>query len=103
MPSPRKQLAHSLAPKRRRTKRLNDSQRQAIVQDVLNGVQHKLLVVRYNCHQNTILNTFKRWQELNNFDSRPYFGPKPRLTPRERRLLFRYIRKDPSRRWSDLL
>ena len=103
MPTLRKKLAYSLAPNRQRTERLNDSQRQAIVQDVLNGVKHTVLAARYNCHRNTILNTFKRWKELDNFCSRRHFGPKPRLTPRERRLLFRYIRRDPSRRWSDLL
>jgi hypothetical protein len=60
MPLLRKQLAYSLALNRRKTERLNDSQQQAIVQDVLNGVQHKVLAARYKCHRNTISNTFKR-------------------------------------------
>lgn len=103
MPTPRKQFAYSLAPNREGNRSLNPSQRHSIVQDVLNGVQYKILAERYNCHRNTIRNTFIRWKKQHNFKSRPITGRPPRLTPRERRFLFRYIRKDPTRVWNDVL
>jgi transposase len=103
MPTPRKQFAHSLYTNRKRFQPLNKLQRQSIIQDVLNGVQVKVLAERYGCHRNTIRNTIRRWKEQHNFDSRPRPGIKPRLEPRERRLLFRYMRRDPTRTWGDVL
>jgi len=103
MATPRKRFARSLGYNRQKKDRLNESERYAIVQDVLNGVPYKTLADRYSYHRNTIRNTFKRWKEQGNFKSRSTIGRKTRLTPRERRLLFRYIRKDPTRRWNNVL
>ena len=100
--TPRKKFAHSLSPERALKGRLNELQRQAIIQEHLNGVKHSVLASRFRCHRNTITNTLKRWKQQHNFLSRPTPGRKPKLTPRERRLLFRYLRQDPTRRWGDL-
>ncbi len=97
MPTPRKQFAYSLAPNRKRNESLNQFQRHCIVQDVLNGVQYKVLAERYGCHRNTIRNTYLRWKNRRNLLNRPIPGRPLRLTPRERRLLFRYIRNSPTR------
>jgi transposase-like protein len=102
MATPRKQFAQKLQYRRGRD-RLNSEKRRAIIQDLLNHVPINILAQRYSCHRNTIRNTWKRWKERDNFNDRPHLGPKPRLTPRERRILFRYIRNDPTRRWIDLL
>jgi transposase len=103
MATPRKQFARSLGQNRPRNYQLNPFERHAIVQDCLNSVPHTVLAARYSCHRNTIRTTFNRWKDQQNFESRPVTGRPRRLTPRERRLLFRYIRKDPTRTWSNLL
>lgn len=103
MPTPRKKFAHSLAPNRKGAIPLTEIQRQSIIQEVLNGVQYKVLALRFGCHRNTIRNTFVRWKEQHNFYSRPRPGIKPRLNSRQRRLLVRYIRNNPARPWGEIL
>ena len=100
--TPRKQFARKLQ-NRQKGGRLSPDVRRAIIQDLLNKVPIKVLSQRYSCHRNTITNTWKCYQERDDFNDRTYLGPRPRLTSRERRLLFRYIRHDPSRRWGDLI
>jgi transposase-like protein len=99
--TPRKQFARKLQNRQKRG-RFSPDVRRAIIQDLLNKVPIKVLTQRYSCHRNTITNTWKRYQERDDFNDRTHLGPQPRLTPRERRLLFRYIRHDPTRRWGDL-
>ena len=103
MATPRKQVARSLGQNRPKNHSLNQSEKHAIVQDYINGVKPAVLVARHSCHRNTIHKTFQRWKSQHNFESRPKTGRPYRLTPRECRLLFRYIRKDPTRTWSNLL
>ncbi len=103
MTTPRKQLAHSLAPNRKSRGSLNYLQRLSIVQELLNGVPPRVLAERFDCHRNTIRNTFIRWKKHRNFDSRPKQGRPPRLTSRQRRALFRYIRREPTRAWGEVL
>ena len=101
-PTPRKKFAQKLQ-NRQGKSRLNAETRQAIIQDLLNKQEPHILAERYSCHRNTIRNTWTRWIERNNFADRPRRPRKQRLTPRERRHLFRYIRIDPTRRWADVL
>src|ERR1700712_1655102 len=103
MPSPRKLLARRINPDRKHRGRLSKYERLCIVQLLLDGEKISVVANRFECHRNTISNIFKRYKEANTLQPKPQSGPPPKLNRRERRAVFRLVRREPTIPWATLI
>ena len=103
MPSPRKAFANKLNANRMKNGQLSNEQKGCIISARLNGEKPFVLAARYSYHRNTVTKLFARYQRTHTTTSLPRIGRPPLLNRRERRDLFRYIRKDPSTSYAALI
>jgi transposase len=103
MPSLRKAFANKLDANRMRNGQLSNEQKSCIIYARLNGEKPSILAARYNCHRNTIRNIFNQYQRTYTTTVQPRAGRLPLLNRRERRALFRHMRKDLSASYAALI
>jgi len=103
MPSPRKAFANKLNANRMKNSQLSNEQKNCIISDRLNGQKPSVLAVRYSCHRNTVTKIFNQYLRTSTTTPQPRTGRPPLLNRRERRALFRHMRKDPSASYDALI
>jgi transposase len=103
MPSPRKAFANKLNANRMKNGQLSNEQKGCIISARLNGEKPSVLAARYSCHRNTITKLFNRYSRTSTTTPQPRIGRPPLLNRRERRALFRHIRKDPTCSYATLV
>src|ERR1700712_2460204 len=103
MPSPRKLLARRINPDRKHRGRLSKYERLSLVQSLSDGEKISVVANRFECHRNTISNIFKRYNEANTLQPKPQSGRPPQLNRREKRAVFRLVRRKPTIPWAALI
>ena len=103
MPSPRKAFANRLNANRMRNGQLSNEQKNCIISGRLSGEKPSVLASRYDCHRSTIHKIFARYQRTYTTSYLPRTGRPLLLNRRERRALFRYIRKEPGQPYASLI
>lgn len=95
MTTPRKRLAQRINPTRTKNGHLSPKERAMVVHALLCGEKPSVLATRFRVHRNTIHNILKRYRTTHGFDNKPKKGRPYKLTYREKRALYRRLRKNP--------
>lgn len=94
--TPRKILARRISNNRGRGCQLSDPQRNCIIQAVLGGESIRIVASRFEVHRNTVSKLVQRYRRTGIITAKPRSGRPSKLNHREKRLLFRYVRKNPT-------
>lgn len=103
MPSLHKAFANKLNTNRMKSGQLLNEQKSCIISGRLNSQKPSVFAARYSCYRNTVTKLFNRYLRTSTTTSQPRTRRPPLLNQRERRALFRHMRKDPSASYAALI
>ncbi|KAI0600106.1 hypothetical protein F4775DRAFT_548043 [Biscogniauxia sp. FL1348] len=88
-------LICAVTAKRRGKQPLSLEARTLIIAQAIQGERHKDIAARFGCHRNTVSNLVSRYYETGTIQTVRPPSRKPILNNKEKRILYRIVRKMP--------